>query len=117
MKQLLLSISALLALGVSAQKKEFTEQQMLRGGSNNITTQLPRVLGWVDDARLLINKKEHQDSAMKVFLVDCKTGKMNPSSTDLLKKETGPMVTVSLRDNDVFVAVPGQPTKQLTKTP
>ena len=117
MKQLLLSISALLALGVSAQKKEFTEQQMLRGGSNNITTQLPRVLGWVDDARLLINKKEHQDSAMKVFLVDCKTGKMTPSSTDLLKKETGPMVTVSLRDNDVFVAVPGQPTKQLTKTP
>ena len=117
MKQLLLSISALLALGVSAQKKEFTEQQMLRGGANNITTQLPRVLGWVDDARLLINKREHQDSAMKVFLVDCKTGKMTPSSADLLKKETGPMVTVSLRDNDVFVAVPGQPTKQLTKTP
>jgi len=117
MKQLILSITTLLSLGVSAQKKEFTEQQMLRGGSNNITTQLPRVLGWVDDVSLLINKKEHQDSVMKVFLVDCKTGKMTPSSADLLKKETGPMVTVSLRDNDVFVAIPGQPTKQLTKTP
>ena len=117
MKLLLISITTLLALGVNAQKKEFTEQQMLRGGLANITTPLPRVLGWVDDARLLINKKEHQDSAMKVFLVDCKSGKMTPSSTDLLKKEAGPMVTVSMRDNDVFVSIPGQPTKQLTKTP
>lgn len=117
MKQLIVSITTLLALSASAQKKEFTEQQMLRGGAANITTPLPRVLGWVDDARLLINKKEHQDSAMKVFLVDCKTGKMTPSTADLLKKESGPMVTVSLRDNDVFVAIPGQPTKQLTKTP
>jgi hypothetical protein len=116
MKQLLLSITTMLALGVSAQQKEFTEQQLLRGGAANITTQLPRVLGWVDDTQLLINKKEHQDSAMKVFLVDCKTGKMTPSSADLLKKETSPMVTVSLRDNDVFVMIPGQPTKQLTKT-
>ena len=117
MKLLLLSITSLLSLGVIAQKKEFTEQQMLRGGSANITTPLPRVLGWVDDSRLLINKKEHQDSAMKVFLVDCKTGKMTPSSADLLKKDAGPGVSVSLRDNDVFVSIPNQPTKQLTKTP
>ena len=117
MKLLLLSITSLLSLGVSAQKKEFTEQQMLRGGAANIITPLPRVLGWVDDGRLLINKKEHQDSAMKVFLVDCKTGKMTPSSSDLLKKDTGPGVSVSLRDNDVFVSIPNQPTKQLTKTP
>jgi len=56
MKLLLLSITSLLSLGVIAQKKEFTEQQMLRGGATNITTPLPRVLGWVDDGRLLINK-------------------------------------------------------------
>ena len=117
MKLLLLSITSLLSLGVSAQKKEFTEQQMLRGGAANITTPLPRVLGWVDDGRLLINKKEHQDSAMKIFLVDCKTGKMTPSSADLLKTNAGPGVSISLRDNDVFVSIPGQPTKQLTKTP
>ena len=117
MKQLILSIATLLALNVSAQKKEFTEQQMLRGGSANITTPLPRVLGWVDDSRLLINKKEHQDSAMKIFLVDCKTGKLTPSSADLLKKDAGPGISVSLRDNDVFVSIPNQPTKQLTKTP
>ena len=117
MKLLLLSITSLLSLGVIAQKKEFTEQQMLRGGATNITTPLPRVLGWVDDGRLLINKKEHQDSAMKVFLVDCKTGKMTPSSADLLKTSPSPVVTLSMRDNDVYIAMPGQPTKQLTKTP
>ena len=117
MKLLLLSITSLLSLGVIAQKKEFTEQQMLRGGATNITTPLPRVLGWVDDGRLLVNKKEHQDSAMKVFLVDCKTGKLTPSSADLLKTAPSPVVTLSMRDNDVYVAIPGQPTKQLTKTP
>ena len=117
MKLLLLSITSLLSLGVIAQKKEFTEQQMLRGGATNITTPLPRVLGWVDDGRLLINKKEHQDSAMKVFLVDCKTGKMTPSSADLLKTSPSPVVNLSMRDNDVYIAMPGQPTKQLTKTP
>ena len=117
MKLLLLSITSLLSLGVIAQKKEFTEQQMLRGGATNITTPLPRVLGWVDDGRLLINKKEHQDSAMKVFLVDCKTGKMTPSSADLLKTSPSPVVTLSMRENDVYIAMPGQPTKQLTKTP
>ncbi len=117
MKLLLLSITSLLSLGVIAQQKEFTEQQMLRGGAINITTPLPRVLGWVDDGRLLINKKEHQDSAMKVFLVDCKTGKMTPSSADLLKTSPSPVVTLSMRENDVYVAIPGQPTKQLTKTP
>ena len=117
MKLLLLSITSLLSLGVIAQKKEFTEQQMLRGGATNITTPLPRVLGWVDDGRLLINKKEHQDSAMKVFLVDCKTGKLTPSSADLLKTAPSPVVTLSMRDNDVYVAIPGQATKQLTKTP
>lgn len=117
MKLLLLSITSLLSLGVIAQQKEFTEQQMLRGGATNITTPLPRVLGWVDDGRLLINKKEHQDSAMKVFLVDCKTGKMTPSSADLLKTSPSPVVTLSMRENDVYVAIPGQPTKQLTKTP
>ncbi len=117
MKLLLLSITSLLSLGVIAQQKEFTEQQMLRGGAINITTPLPRVLGWVDDGRLLINKKEHQDSAMKVFLVDCKTGKMTPSSADLLKTSPSPVVTLSMRENDVYVAIPGQATKQLTKTP
>lgn len=117
MKLLLLPITCLLSLGVIAQKKEFTEQQMLRGGATNITTPLPRVLGWVDDGRLLINKKEHQDSAMKVFLVDCKTGKLTPSSADLLKTAPSPVVTLSMRDNDVYIAIPGQPTKQLTKTP
>ena len=117
MKLLLLSITSLLSLGVIAQQKEFTEQQMLRGGATNITTPLPRVLGWVDDGRLLINKKEHQDSAMKVFLVDCKTGKMTPSSADLLKTSPSPVVTLSMRENDVYVAIPGQATKQLTKTP
>ncbi len=116
MKQQFLFVATLFSMGLAAQQKQLTENQMLRGGVNNITKQLPRVLGWVDDSRLLINKKEHQDSAMKVFLVDCKTGKQTESSADLLKKETVPAISVVLRDNDIFVSVPGEPTKQLTKT-
>lgn len=117
MKQQFLFVATLFSMGLAAQQKQLTDNQMLRGGTANITTQLPRILGWIDDTQLLINKKEHQDSAMKVFLVDCKTGKITPSSADLLKRETTNLITVSLRENDVFVTIPGQPTKQLTKTP
>ena len=72
----------------SAQMKQLTEQQMIRNGKTNVVVPLPQVLGWVNDESFLINKKAHPDSAFKPFLVDCKTGKQTPASTELLKKET-----------------------------
>ena len=74
-----------IAINLQAQKKQLTENQMLKGEKTNITTALPQILGWVDDSHFLLNKKEHADSPYKVFLVDCKTGKQQPSNSNLLK--------------------------------
>lgn len=100
----------------NAQQKQLSEAQLLRGARTAITTPLPQVLGWVDDNQLLINKKVHPDSAAKVYLVDGKTGKMTPASADLLKKESQPTTSVTLRGNDIYVTIPGQDAKRLTQT-
>ncbi len=99
-----------------AQQKQLSEAQLLRGARTAVTTPLPQVLGWVDDNQLLINKKVHPDSAAKVYLVDGKTGKMTPASADLLKKESQPTTSVTLRGNDIYVTIPGQDAKRLTQT-
>lgn len=100
----------------NAQQKQLSEAQLLRGARTAVTTPLPQVLGWVDDNQLLINKKVHPDSAAKVYLVDGKTGKMTPASADLLKKESQPTSSVTLRGNDIYVTIPGQDAKRLTQT-
>lgn len=101
----------------SAQMKQLTEQQMLRNGKTNVVVPLPQVLGWINDESFLINKKAHPDSAFKPFLVDCKTGKQTPASTELLKKETPDAYAVSVREGDVYLNFPGRASRKLTSTP
>lgn len=105
-----------IAFSLQAQKKQLTENQMLKGEKTNITTSLPQVLGWVDDSHFLLNKKEHADSPYKVFLVDCKTGKQQPSNSNLLGKEKQESISVSIKKDDIFLDEEGKPTKQITKT-
>jgi hypothetical protein len=99
----LIAGSIIMANSSFSQGKELTEKQMLRGEKTNITTSLPQVLGWTDDAHFLISSKVNPDSPYKVFLVDCKTGKQTPSSVDILKKEPLASITVSVRNNDLFL--------------
>jgi len=105
-----------IAFSLQAQKKQLTENQMLKGEKTNITTSLPQVLGWVDDSHFLLNKKEHADSPYKVFLVDCKTGKQQPSNSNLLGKEKQESISVSIKKDDIFLEEEGKPSKQITKT-
>jgi dipeptidyl-peptidase-4 len=112
----LIAGSIIIANSSFSQRKELTEKQMLRGEKTNITTSLPQVLGWTDDAHFLISSRVHPDSANKVFLVDCKTGKQTPSSVDILKKEPLASITVSVRNNDLFFNETGKPSKQLTNS-
>lgn len=116
MKKLILLLPIWGSMHVNAQQKQLTEAQMLRGGRTGITSALPQVLGWVDDNQLLINKKIHPDSSAKVYLVDGKTGKLSPSSADLLKRETTPTASVGIRGNDVYFTAAGQEPKRLTQT-
>jgi len=106
-----------IAFNLQAQKKQLTENQMLKGEKTNITTSLPQVLGWLDDSHFLLNKKEHADSPYKVFLVDCKTGKQQPSNSNLLGKEKQESISVSIKKDDIFLEEEGKPSKQITTTP
>jgi dipeptidyl-peptidase-4 len=116
MKNIFLGASLLLCLNGLAQKKQLTEQQMLRNERTAILTPLPQVLGWVNDESFLINKKEHPDSAFKPFLVDCKTGKSTPSSTSLLSKKESEVYSVVMREGDVYLNFPGRAARKLTST-
>ncbi|MEN9952164.1 MAG: hypothetical protein RLZZ520_432 [Bacteroidota bacterium] len=117
MKNIFLGASLLLCLNGLAQKKQLSEQQMLRNEKTTIVTPLPQVLGWVNDESFLINKKEHPDSAFKPFLVDCKTGKSTPSSTSLLSKKEAEVYTVSTREGEIYLSFPGRSSRKLTSTP
>ncbi|MEY3542111.1 MAG: hypothetical protein RLZZ204_923, partial [Bacteroidota bacterium] len=116
MKNIFLGASLLLCLNGLAQKKQLSEQQMLRNEKTTIVTPLPQVLGWVNDESFLINKKEHPDSAFKPFLVDCKTGKSTPSSTSLLSKKEAEVYSVSIREGEIYLSFPGRSSRKLTST-
>lgn len=106
----------LIAINLQAQKKQLTENQLLKGEKSNITKALPQVLGWVDDSHVLINKKENADSPYKVFLVDCKTGKHQPSKADLLGGDEKESLSVSVKKDDIFLEEEGKPSRQITNT-
>ena len=99
MKNIFLSALLLLCFNGFAQKKQLSEQQMLRNEKTNLLSPLPQILGWVNDESFLINKKEHPDSAFKPFLVDCKTGKSTVSSTSILNKKETPIRNKRLRNH------------------
>ena len=117
MKNIFLGVSLLFCLKGWAQKKQLSEQQMLRNDKSVILTQLPQILGWVNDESFLINKKEHPDSAFKTLLVDCKTGKSSPSSSSLLNKKVSDIYSVSVREGDIYLSFPGRSSRKLTSTP
>jgi dipeptidyl-peptidase-4 len=117
MKNIFLSALLLLCFNGFAQKKQLSEQQMLRNEKTNLLSPLPQILGWVNDESFLINKKEHPDSAFKPFLVDCKTGKSTLSSTSILNKKDSEVYSVAIREGDIYLNFPGKAGKKLTSTP
>ena len=105
-----------LSLQVQAQKKAFTDEQLLKGARTGITQQLPQVAGWIDDSHLLINKKMHPDSPSRVIVVDCKTGKETPGSLDMLKKSNTVSRNVYLKGDDLYLKEEGNPEVRLTES-
>ena len=104
------------SLGI-AQKKNLTENQMLKGERiPNLVQSLPQVLGWLDDEQVLISKRENGDTATSYILINAKTGKQSPSSRNALQKEVGETLAVQSRNNDLFLIINGKEEKQLTKT-
>ncbi len=119
-KTLSLLLTALLLLiqqNLLAQKKQLSEKQLLGGEKTGITAPLPQIIGWTDDAHFLIEKKQHPDSTLQVFMVDCKTGKETVSGRDRLKSSSTPDVSVTVIKGDVVINTTNEKNKQLTNTP
>jgi dipeptidyl-peptidase-4 len=113
----LLPALLLIAVGSLAQKKRLSEDQMLKGARTNITQSLPSVLGWLDDNRLLLNKKVHPDSPARTFLFDARTGKETPGSPEMLPKTALPVRIVNVQGDDLFMSESGSAPVRLTQTP
>ncbi len=110
-------VALLFANIVFAQKKNLTDNQMLRGDRiPNLIQSLPQVLGWLDDEQALISRRENGDTATSYFVVNGKTGKLIPSNKDVFKKESVESITVQSRNNDLFLLINGKEEKQLTRS-
>ena len=104
----------------SAQKKEFTNDDLLANKlPKGFYNTLPTVLKWIDDEHVIINQKLHPDSAAKNYILDIKAGTFtetkeggNPGGgfgggrggggRGGAATEGGSGKTVTVRDNDIF---------------
>ena len=105
MKQyrVLIAVACLYSTAVIAQKKDFDDKDLMAGRApKNFYNQLPNVVKWVDDERVILFTKSHPDSAAKNWLMDVKSGKMSEPTADMLKGTTPPTKQVALRNGDLY---------------
>ena len=65
----------LLFFHLSAQKKDFTEEQLLKNKMPLVVVPLPTIVSWNDDSHLILSRKVHADSLEHRFVFDLKTHK------------------------------------------
>src|SRR5438270_11022070 len=58
---------------IFSQKKELTNDQLLKNHLPAIVTSLPTVVSWETDERLILSRRPHPDSSVQTFLFDPKT--------------------------------------------
>ncbi len=105
----MLKISSLL-IGVTflsvasfSQKKELTNEQLLKNKLTAIVTPLPIVVSWESDERLVLKRRSHPDSAAKTFLFDPKTVKELMIKEDpAMRLGTANEKSVYLKNNDLY---------------
>lgn len=105
MKQyrVLIAVACLYSTAVIAQKKDFDDKDLMAGRTpKNFYNQLPNVVKWVDDERVILFTKAHPDSAAKNWLMDVKSGKMSEPTADMLKGTTPPTKQVAVRNGDLY---------------
>lgn len=104
----ILVLFLLFAVAATAQQKDFTMEQMLKGAPHKVTKSLPRFVKWIDDNNVVIARDG------KSVLVNCKTGK------ETIYTQPTPMVKLELpeviaKNNDLYLKT-GTEETQLTNT-
>ena len=101
-----------------SQKKTFNDAELQRGQlPAGLTRPMPKVLGWLDDNRVLLSAKPHPDSPFRAVVLDCKTGKESPGSEKMLGQAGRESSAVVMRDNDLYYRENDKPEIRLTNTP
>lgn len=112
-KFLLVTIILLSAISSFSQKKELTQELLLKNKMPDIIIPLPSIISWEDDSHLILGRKVHPDSASKNFYFDPKTTK----ETTVNKEEKKPTVKtkkVPLKNNDLYLTQDGSTETRLT---
>jgi dipeptidyl-peptidase-4 len=76
-KGMLLPFLLLIIIPATAQKKNFSYEQLFRNVETNLLKPLPAIKGWVDDAHYLVVQKD-ANGTTATLLVDVKSGKAVP---------------------------------------
>ncbi|MEP6615495.1 MAG: S9 family peptidase [Ginsengibacter sp.] len=119
LKHALLSFCIILfALHAYPQKKEFTNDQLLKNKFNGIIDPLPTVVSWNDDDHLVLGRKVHPDSVAKSFLFDPKTVKEMLMKEDSAGKRRSQVhKSLSNRNDDLYLMNADQKEVRLTNDP
>ena len=92
----LLVLFVIVSVTLSAQTKELTMEQMLKGSPQKVTKPLPQFIKWVNDNSFVLKRDG------KNILVDCKTGKES-DYVEPAVKETPVVKQVIIKNNDLYL--------------
>lgn len=103
------SISKLLALCclllfpffLAAQKKDFTEQQLLQNKMPRVLVPLPTIESWSNES-ITLSRKPHPDSAGHQFLFDLKTRKEMAVRENNINKKNFAEKFIVVKNNDLY---------------
>ncbi|MDQ2718945.1 MAG: DPP IV N-terminal domain-containing protein [Bacteroidota bacterium] len=102
-----------LSTSLQAQKKDFTEQQLLKNKMPLVTVPLPTIVSWNEDG-LILSRKPHPDSASKQFLFDLKTRKEMQMSLPAKTAGSPGGKSVAMRNNNLYFKDGNNPEIRLT---
>ena len=98
----------LFSINTSAQLKELTTDQMLKGSTKGLINELPKIGGWKDDTHYILYKPL-ADKKYDTVLVDAKSGKEVHYKAPVETK-----ATVSVKANDIVYKAADGTEKKLT---
>jgi dipeptidyl-peptidase-4 len=100
------------SMGVYAQNKELTKQQILNRDFDEIIQPIPRFVGWDDDAHY-ITAKRGEGRQYDLFLVDAATGEETSYTPNAQDADAA---RVAVNNGDIFYNTGQKERKQLTDT-
>lgn len=92
------------ALFSQAQQKPLPEAKLFQGSLPvGIVEAPPQLMGWLDETRMLLNRRPHPDSPTRTVIHDCRSGQEQPGSLSMLRKNSTPRPQVYLREDELWL--------------